>query len=355
MVDLPWNVMSFVVGGKRYTAAYLDRPENPKEARYQRAHLRPLRVILRRRLRCEEAAPGGLPAVAPGGRGDEGRRRGAEHRLCDAADGGEVNRGTALEPGGVHLLRWQSRTYAGGTIMPLLDHFHPPLRADATGKGFTAGGPRPSRTPSTRACFPRGTSPSSRSTADNSSKSMWPRSRRTGTGTAATAADRPGYPGWAPPIALAPLPAVFPDVFEVASLSESGGPALVAALELVSPRNKDRPEARRTFAAKCAAYLQEGIGLAVMDVVTQRAARTCTTNWWTYSAPAKPSASRPTRPSTRSLITRFGGAGGTRSIGGPRASPSARRCRRIAARAAAGNFPIDLETAYMEARVSRAG
>ncbi len=26
--------MSFVLGGKRYTAAYLDRPSNPKEARY---------------------------------------------------------------------------------------------------------------------------------------------------------------------------------------------------------------------------------------------------------------------------------------------------------------------------------
>ena len=26
--------MSFVVGGKRYTAAYLDRPTNPKEARF---------------------------------------------------------------------------------------------------------------------------------------------------------------------------------------------------------------------------------------------------------------------------------------------------------------------------------
>ena len=26
--------MSFVVDGKRYTAAYLDRPDNPKEARY---------------------------------------------------------------------------------------------------------------------------------------------------------------------------------------------------------------------------------------------------------------------------------------------------------------------------------
>jgi hypothetical protein len=33
-VNLPWNAMSFVVGGKRYTAAYLDHPDNPKEARY---------------------------------------------------------------------------------------------------------------------------------------------------------------------------------------------------------------------------------------------------------------------------------------------------------------------------------
>jgi Methane oxygenase PmoA len=33
-INLPWNGMSFVVGGKRYTAAYLDRPTNPKEARF---------------------------------------------------------------------------------------------------------------------------------------------------------------------------------------------------------------------------------------------------------------------------------------------------------------------------------
>jgi len=30
----PWNAMSFVVDGKRYTAIYLDHPENPKPARY---------------------------------------------------------------------------------------------------------------------------------------------------------------------------------------------------------------------------------------------------------------------------------------------------------------------------------
>jgi hypothetical protein len=34
MVNLPWNGMSFVVGDKRYTTAYLDHPTNPKEARY---------------------------------------------------------------------------------------------------------------------------------------------------------------------------------------------------------------------------------------------------------------------------------------------------------------------------------
>jgi len=32
--DLPWKAMSFVVGGERYTAAYLDHPENPKPSMY---------------------------------------------------------------------------------------------------------------------------------------------------------------------------------------------------------------------------------------------------------------------------------------------------------------------------------
>ncbi len=33
-VNLPWNAMSFVVGGQRYTCCYIDRPQNPKEARF---------------------------------------------------------------------------------------------------------------------------------------------------------------------------------------------------------------------------------------------------------------------------------------------------------------------------------
>ena len=33
-VNLPWNAMSFVLGDQRYTCAYLDHPQNPKEARF---------------------------------------------------------------------------------------------------------------------------------------------------------------------------------------------------------------------------------------------------------------------------------------------------------------------------------
>jgi hypothetical protein len=66
------------------------------------------------------------------------------------------------------------------------------------------------------------------------------------------------------------LPAIFPDRVEVMVYNDEAGPTLVASIELVSPRNKDPPQSRRTFAAKCAAYLHNGIGLVVIDVVTNR-------------------------------------------------------------------------------------
>ncbi len=75
---------------------------------------------------------------------------------------------------------------------------------------------------------------------------------------------------WAPPITKLVAPAVFPDDFEVQVFEQRGGWYLVAVVELVSPRNKDRTESRRAFAAKCAAYLQRGIGLIVVDIVTER-------------------------------------------------------------------------------------
>lgn len=75
---------------------------------------------------------------------------------------------------------------------------------------------------------------------------------------------------WAPPVATLVMPADFPDNFEVHIRDRLEDARLVAAVELVSPRNKDRPESRRAFGAKCAVYLQRGIGLVTLDIVTSR-------------------------------------------------------------------------------------
>jgi hypothetical protein len=76
---------------------------------------------------------------------------------------------------------------------------------------------------------------------------------------------------WAPPRPPIALPVEFtdPDIFEVRVMSEEEG-IPVAALELVSPGNKDRPANREAFAIKCASYLHSGISVIVIDVVTER-------------------------------------------------------------------------------------
>jgi hypothetical protein len=70
----------------------------------------------------------------------------------------------------------------------------------------------------------------------------------------------------APPV----VPAAFPDEFEVRVYEAEGGARLVAAIELVSPANKDRDGYRRAFATRCAGYLAQGIAVIVVDVVTNR-------------------------------------------------------------------------------------
>jgi hypothetical protein len=95
-------------------------------------------------------------------------------------------------------------------------------------------------------------------------------------GTFAEHDDGPSQGGgisvWAPPKPAASVPVAFedPDIFEVQVFSEEEGPRLVAAVELVSPANKDRPANRRMFGVKCASYLNSGVSVIIIDVVTER-------------------------------------------------------------------------------------
>lgn len=78
---------------------------------------------------------------------------------------------------------------------------------------------------------------------------------------------------WTPPAPVMTVPIVLAtDIVEIAVFSKEGGPTLAGAIELVSPANKDRPAHRDAFVSKCAAYVQQGIGLVVVDVVTERSA-----------------------------------------------------------------------------------
>ncbi|OWK36328.1 hypothetical protein FRUB_02511 [Fimbriiglobus ruber] len=79
---------------------------------------------------------------------------------------------------------------------------------------------------------------------------------------------------YAPPTAPIAGAADFtdPDLFEVQIFRGEGQWQMVAAIELVSEANKDRPETRRAFAVKCASYLQRGISVVFVDVVTTRSA-----------------------------------------------------------------------------------
>ncbi len=83
----------------------------------------------------------------------------------------------------------------------------------------------------------------------------------------------PAEPAWSPPAPALTLPiAAATDTVEVLVYRNEGGPNLVGAVELVSPSNKDRPRERDSFVSKCAAYLHQGVGLVLVDVVTTRRA-----------------------------------------------------------------------------------
>jgi hypothetical protein len=152
--------------------------------------------------------------------------------------------------------------------MPLRDHFHPPLSTLRHWESFHAAWATEIMRTFNRGVLPEGcfaeaqVHVGSQVEIDVATFEQLPANGEGGVAIAT----------WAPPATKLVMPAVFPDVIEVQVIRDFGGATLVAAIELVSPGNKDRKEARQAFVAKCAGYLQQGIGLVVVDVVTDRQA-----------------------------------------------------------------------------------
>jgi len=79
---------------------------------------------------------------------------------------------------------------------------------------------------------------------------------------------------WAPtrPRLLLDTDEPIPPEYEARVYDERHGRRLVAAVEIVSPRNKDRAESRDAFVAKCLSLLQQDVCVAIVDPVTERSA-----------------------------------------------------------------------------------
>ena len=155
--------------------------------------------------------------------------------------------------------------------MPLLDHFHPPLSPRRHWESFHVNWAGAIADSLNESLLPEGyfaeehAQLGSRVEIDVAS---FTDSESPGRRSAQTATLPPR--AWAPPAPTIIVPAAFADAFEVLVFENEGGTRLVAAIELVSPGNKDRAGHRQAFAVKCASYLCRGVSLIVIDIVTGR-------------------------------------------------------------------------------------
>ena len=72
------------------------------------------------------------------------------------------------------------------------------------------------------------------------------------------------------PAAMVSVPASFPDETEIYIVNLSDARRTVGVIEIVSPANKDRPQHRDTFIAKCLSLISEGISLVIVDIIAIR-------------------------------------------------------------------------------------
>ena len=162
--------------------------------------------------------------------------------------------------------------------MPLRDHFHPPLSPHHSWEAVHGHWPSTivnrlnAKLPSGFFAEPRVHLSTAFeidvATFEGAATESWSQRLAGGNGGVAAAV-------WSPPepavLVEGELPT--PSEYEVLVYEKSDWERrLVAAIELISPGNKDRIESRRAFAYKCEALLQKGVSVAIVDIVTARCA-----------------------------------------------------------------------------------
>jgi hypothetical protein len=161
--------------------------------------------------------------------------------------------------------------------MPLLDHFHDPVRDFCPWRSFEAMwcGKLVERLNETWLTDDRFTAQSERN-IESAVEIDVAALERAGRGPHAAGSNGAGggvataaevYAPPAPPL-YADIEFTAADLYEVKVYRGRGGWQLVAAVEVVSEANKDREDTRRAFAVKCGAYLLNGVSVVVIDAVT---------------------------------------------------------------------------------------
>jgi hypothetical protein len=156
--------------------------------------------------------------------------------------------------------------------MPLLDHFNPPLNRTHPWRSFHGAWAAAMARMLNQGVLPPGYYAVPLVDRDGPIEIDVATLREQGAAVPAGGAAEPQT--WAPPAPGLAVAVELPpaDAVEVQVFADDGDPRLVAAVELVSPRNKDRPQARQAFAVKCVGYLQQGSSVVVVDTVTTRRA-----------------------------------------------------------------------------------
>lgn len=157
--------------------------------------------------------------------------------------------------------------------MPLRDHFRPPYSDQRSWEGFHAQWPAmivvglSASLPDRYIAEPRVHLGSVMEVDVGARQFDTPRdwSGSTEGGQAATAVWVPPRPTLAVETEL-----LDPDEYAIRVYDALDGRRLVAAIEIVSPSNKDRPDQRRAFVAKCAGLLRNDVSVVIVDLVTTR-------------------------------------------------------------------------------------